>query len=290
MIINNSNNNSVTDITKLLNEFAEKYRNIMSVEIDGHVFIYRALSRLEYKEVLALNELSAPEREELICSICTLYPEDYDFATCPVAGIPTKLAREIVEKSYVSDIEAYMGIIKIHRDEISNNLDAQIACVINEAFPKYDLEEIEKWDVDKTAKYLSRAEFILLTLRQSNLNLQEYIDQAQFEEFKHNNPEEYAKLMEQHSPQQRPEQQQTESGEIEVNLKGGKKKKIDLEELRKAQEKFPEIDWMSDAIIQEGPEEAFRVPDTLEPAFKTGYEHEEAYDPKIHNSFNEPTY
>ena len=45
------------------------------------------------------------------------------------------------------------------------DLDNQITCLINEAFPNIDIEEIEKWDVDKTTKYLSRAEWKLHNLR-----------------------------------------------------------------------------------------------------------------------------
>ena len=45
------------------------------------------------------------------------------------------------------------------------DIDNQIICVIHEAFPQYDIEEIEDWDVDKMTKYLTRAEWKLTNLR-----------------------------------------------------------------------------------------------------------------------------
>ena len=45
------------------------------------------------------------------------------------------------------------------------DLDNQITCMINEAFPNIDIEEIENWDVEKTMKYFTRAEWKLHNLR-----------------------------------------------------------------------------------------------------------------------------
>ena len=153
------------DITELFIDFSEKYRNVFVYQIEEHVFIYRALGRREYKDILFSDGFTDLEKEEIICKQCLLYPDpdDFDWENCD-AGIPTQLRKNILENSYLDSLESRDNLKNYYRMEMYD-LDNQISCIINEAFPNNDIEEIEKWDVEKTTKYLSRAEWILHNLR-----------------------------------------------------------------------------------------------------------------------------
>lgn len=49
-------------------------------------------------------------------------------------------------------------------------LDNQVTCIIHEVFPQFTLEDIENWGIEKTAKYSSRAEWVLTNLRGAVIN------------------------------------------------------------------------------------------------------------------------
>lgn len=257
---------SNVNLTKIYADLCKTNRSVISVQIFDEIFMFKPLSRMEYKQIVNNQDLNVVEKEDVICQVCTLYPKDYDFANCALAGTPTELAKEIIKNSYVNDVEAYNSIINTYRQEISNDLDAQITCIISEAFPSLDIEEIETWDIEKTAKYLVRAEFILTNLRDVNADISRHIDNNQLEEYKMQHQKE------------KDVDKKSEAGEDkknEKNLKGGKKQKIDLEALRKAQEAIPEIDWMGDSVFEEGIDALNVRSDTTPYVFRTGYEDEE---------------
>ena len=52
------------DILKKFIELSDKYRNIFIQEIEGEVFIYRALGRGEYKDILDLADVIVDGRYE----------------------------------------------------------------------------------------------------------------------------------------------------------------------------------------------------------------------------------
>jgi hypothetical protein len=157
MIIKQRNNQ--VDLSELINTFQEKYKNIYLFQFENRVFIYRSVGRKEFKDLLNNKSLDDQEREEKLCTLCTLYPEDFDFSNCDEAGLPTRLAEEIYNNSYLSK-ENRDKVLSYHRNEMYD-LDNQINCIINAAFPQLELEEIENWDVVTACKYYSRAEWIL---------------------------------------------------------------------------------------------------------------------------------
>lgn len=152
------------DITHLYIQFSQQYRNVFAVQLGEEVFIYRALGRSEFKEILEDTRFDDYKKEELICSQCLLYPDPdtYDWDDKP-AGLPTELKKHILKNSYLDSVERRSHLHDYYRSEMYN-IDNQITCIINEAFPNIDIEEIEQWDVEKTTKYLSRAEWKLQTL------------------------------------------------------------------------------------------------------------------------------
>ena len=68
--------------------------------IDKH-FIFRTLNRFEYKQIVAMQNVDALMREEIICSTCVLHPRNYNFKSMAAneAGYPSTLSKIIMEHS-----------------------------------------------------------------------------------------------------------------------------------------------------------------------------------------------
>lgn len=156
-------NKGQIDYMSLINDLQEKYTSVYWNTIDGQVYIYRPLGRLEYRELIS-SDADALEKEDAVCEACILHPKNIDFDECP-AGLPSQLFNLILKNSFLDSIDSKKLIVAYHRKEMEQ-FDNQITCIINEAFPNIDIEEIENWDMAKTAKYLSRAEWKLNVLRQ----------------------------------------------------------------------------------------------------------------------------
>ena len=153
------------DITSLFLSFSDEYRNVFILQLEDNVMIYRSIGRKAYKDILLNKELTDLQKEEVICRECLLYPDPdkFDWENCD-AGIPTQLRKAILKNSYLESVEDRELLKKYYRSEMYD-LDNQITCMINEAFPNIDIEEIENWDVEKTTKYFTRAEWKLQNLR-----------------------------------------------------------------------------------------------------------------------------
>ena len=54
-------------------------------------------------------------------------------------------------------MDSVVSLIDVYREELET-VDTQMSCIISEAFPNYDIEEIESWDMIKFCKIFSRAE------------------------------------------------------------------------------------------------------------------------------------
>lgn len=82
-----------------LNQWREEFGEIYLSDIGDDTFIWRLLSRGEFKEIA--NKGAGPyEREEQYCALCTIWPENYDFLSGNgKAGVPSILAEEILTKS-----------------------------------------------------------------------------------------------------------------------------------------------------------------------------------------------
>ena len=68
--------------------------------LDKH-FVFRTLNRFEYKQIVALENIDALYREEIICHTCVLWPFNYDFKKMAAedSGYPSTLAQIIMENS-----------------------------------------------------------------------------------------------------------------------------------------------------------------------------------------------
>lgn len=226
-------NNFQLDVSKLLEKFKEKYKNIYIYQFEDQVFVYRAVGRKEYTDLALDESIPDEEKEERICKICTLFPKDFDFENCEEAGLPSQLCGEIIENSYLSK-ENRDKVLAYFRHEMYN-LDNQINCMICAAFPNLKLEEVENFDVVTANKYFSRAEWILtniggVPIREKDPG-SDYVYQkenAVTEELGDNN-----------------------SGAIKSTAPAKKtahngKPKMTPEKLAELKAKFPEIDWEHD--------------------------------------------
>jgi hypothetical protein len=234
------------DLTEIFLSLQEDNRNVFVYQADTEVFFYRPLGRSEYKKIAKDERFTDFDREELFCQVCTLYPENYDFEDCD-AGIPTELAKQIMKNSLLDSADRRSNVTEFFRQEMYD-LDNQITCIINEAFPQFDIEDIDSWDVEKTAKYLSRAEWKLHNLR----GLAFVKPQGEFDG--------------QPQPQ---EQLAATPPEEEQTIRGGKKQAFTPEKLAEMKEKFPDIPWDKDTILTTGGI-AYEHYDTLPPALRPG--------------------
>lgn len=152
------------DFSSIYLDACAKYDNVFIQKIDGEVYFYHALGRKDYREILDDPKFDDLKKEELICSQCLIYPDPRNYSWDNVnAGVPTELMKAILTDSYLDTVDRRRRLHDYYRSEMYD-LDNQITCIISEAFPHLDIEEIEQWDVEKTTKYLSRAEWKLHNL------------------------------------------------------------------------------------------------------------------------------
>ena len=75
--------------------------SVFHVKILEKHFIFRTLNRFEYKQIVAIENVDALYREEMICRTCVLFPYNYDFKAMAMedSGYPSTLAEIIMENS-----------------------------------------------------------------------------------------------------------------------------------------------------------------------------------------------
>lgn len=238
------------DYMSLINDLQDEYGTIYWNTLEGQIFVYRPLGRLEYRQLIAA-EISDLEKEDTVCQACLLFPKDFDFDECP-AGIPTQLFNLVLKNSFLDSLESKKLVVAHHRAEM-NQFDNQITCIISEAFPNFDIEEIESWDMAKTAKYLSRAEWKLNVLRQIPIDY-EVSDQLMENEWytQHaQNIKEDEHIEDNEQQQNNVQQQPQDSNEFKVETLEERQARLDKEgpkrrtpeEIAELKRRFPELKW-----------------------------------------------
>lgn len=232
-----NNERKIVDWTKTILDLEKKYRNIFQYQIGENIFIYRTINRKEWHQVCSNKNISNLDREEIICKCCTLIPEDFDFDECD-AGLPSELASIILRNSFLDSTEHRKEILNYYRQDMFN-LNNQINCIINEAFPQIDIEEIEEWDIEKTAKYLASAEWKLVNLRGAQIKFD-------------------------------PMENTKEPPKKGKNKQKNSKQKMSPEKLAALRRKYPELDWSNvvtnaDEVKNDG--DVSSIPPGLRPGF-----------------------
>ena len=241
------------DLTRIFLTLKDKHRNVFMERIGDQVFFYRSIGRKEYRMIIEDSDLNDLQKENVMCDVCVLWPENYDWNDCD-AGIPGKLVEAIRKNSFLDTVESRQNLLSYYRSEMYD-LDNQITCMIHEAFPQFDIEEIEAWDVEQTTKYLSRAEWILHQLR----GLQYVEPQGQFSQASMSNQ----------PVQQQQQQVVSQSVEQPAQRPIKNKKKLTPERIREMEEfarKFPQFaqdDVMNSGIDGMEQEDVSNIPPAL---------------------------
>ena len=251
------------DIGQILLRLQQEYSSLYTYQFDDQVFIYRPVGRKEYKDLYLNDEWDNVTKEEILCQICVLFPEDYDFENCDEAGLPTALAEQIIKNSYLS-VERRDKVLNYFRQEMYD-LDNQMTCVILEAFPNLEMDSVANWDIETTCKYYARAEWILHNLR--GVPIKEKDPNAV-----------YLGMPEDQRPSTTeidPDEMESSAAENPVDHNGKPKVKpgntqLTPEKLQELKEKFPTIDWEHDAGLM-GTEGLTNQPDvdSTAPALRT---------------------
>ena len=80
------------NLSEFIESIEEKYRDYFIDKVDNEVFIYTPIGRKDWIDICERTDLNQFKKEELICSLCTIYPKNYDFTDC-LACIPTELSK-----------------------------------------------------------------------------------------------------------------------------------------------------------------------------------------------------
>lgn len=158
-----------------IQEWKAFYEDIFMIDLIESSFIFRALGREEYKQILMMD-LGIPEFQEEICRVGILFPEDFDFNKF-TAGGPEILSDLIIDASGLHEKQAG-ALLDEYREEM-DNYDYQVDCMIHEAFPEHSIPEIATWPLRKTLYYLSRAEWVLRNLRGVQISIPEPVQQQE---------------------------------------------------------------------------------------------------------------
>lgn len=252
---------STIDISEMIAEFEEKYRLVYWTFINNEIYVYKPLGRRDHKRILTDEEMDEIDKEDEVILSCLLYPdpETIDLDNM-LEGVASKLVETIIENSYLDSLETRANVLNYYRGEMYDS-DNQVTCLIHEAFPQHDIEEIENWSIDQTAKYLSRAEWILQNLRGLNMNY-DLVDQMQQEAIAKqkiaNGEVDPKEVIEDYNKQQ-PQQANKKQNESSIQS---------MNDLRRM---FPEVDWGNDTIATEGIEGMRDHADTVAPALRPGF-------------------
>jgi hypothetical protein len=75
--------------------------HVLHTQIIERHFIFRTINRFEYKQLVAMENVDALMREEIICATCVLHPRNYNFKVMAndEGGYPGTLAQIIMEAS-----------------------------------------------------------------------------------------------------------------------------------------------------------------------------------------------
>jgi hypothetical protein len=103
------NGPSVAQVEEWKSRFGDE---VYLTEFEDDIFLWRPITRKEYKGVMKIQNADSFYKEERICEAVVLYPANYNFMvmTAGKAGIPTLLAELVMEKS---GFQAKTGAMKL---------------------------------------------------------------------------------------------------------------------------------------------------------------------------------
>ena len=151
-------------VKRQFEQWKDKYGEVYVTDIEGMAFVWRTLTRNEFKKAQTYFDDDF-DRTEFVCRMCVLDPIVDDYANQIYAGIPEVIAQNILDKSGFSSDSRMFDELMHKYDSEMQSMENQLSCVIKEVFQDISIEEIEDWTLDKTMWHFSRAKWILSTLR-----------------------------------------------------------------------------------------------------------------------------
>lgn len=227
-------NKNEIDIVEKIEELNEKYDTVYWTRVNGDIYVYKPLGRKDYVEICEMEVNEELKKDEVV-KRTLLYPDDINLGEM-VSGEFETLYTTIAKNSFIDNINERLAVTLYYREEMYD-VQNQVTCIIKEAFPNYDLEEIENWGIEKSAKYLSRAEWILQNLRGVPMNIEKA-------------SEEISKMLQKNiGKEEKENNKDNQKQNINQNNKTNKNK-MSLAELKR---KFPEVNWGDeDSVMEEG--------------------------------------
>lgn len=143
----------------MLSYFKNLYsgHKILYVRFSDKEFVFRTLSRGEYKNILFLNS-NEYDKQDAVCNAACIYPEEYDFAVCGYAGLPETVSEYIENLSGFTDIDVILNDYRTAKE--LNSLEIQAMDLIKAFIPEYTYEEMKEWSWQKLMEITARAEAI----------------------------------------------------------------------------------------------------------------------------------
>lgn len=137
----------------------EKYNGhkIIYVRFSNDEFIFRTLSKKEYKYIKSISE-TEQDLHDNICNISCLYPEEFDFNYCYYAGLSDYISNIIEEESGFTNIDKIMECYYNAKNNIT--LEEQCMDMIKAFIPEYTYEEMKDWTWQQLMEITARAERI----------------------------------------------------------------------------------------------------------------------------------
>jgi hypothetical protein len=89
----------------MVDEWKDLYKEVYANRINDTVYIWRTITRKEYKDIMRAKGGDGYYREEKVSGKCVLWPKDFESTVMNSgkAGVPTILAAQILEKSAFTD-------------------------------------------------------------------------------------------------------------------------------------------------------------------------------------------
>lgn len=167
----------------------EKYNGhkIIYVRFSHEEFIFRTLSKKEYKYIKSISETEY-DLHDNICNIACLFPEEFDFNYSWIAGLSDYVSNIIEEESGFTNIDKIMECYYNAKNHIT--LEEQCMDMIKAFIPEYTYEEMKDWTWQQLMETTARAERIAkLKGFDYHLNDKTKDMEEEYEQMNSNNPE-----------------------------------------------------------------------------------------------------
>lgn len=170
----------------LIKQAKVEFGEVFLAEVEDQQFIFRLLTRKEYKEILQISD-DKDMAEELICQLSVIHPSNLNFAKGE-AGLPSLLAPHIVNESGFGDMQKSHYYFDSYRMRMES-FEMQAEAAIQAAFPQISEEDMQDWTVEKLMRTLAKAEWILKNVKGYPIEFRNQYDE-ELEEGEEEVPEE----------------------------------------------------------------------------------------------------